>query len=140
MSVASPLNSELIMEDTPSNLTPAMVDREEVREGIGKEPPLVFLNACEVGGAGASLSLVAGFPAAFIGGGAAAVVCPLWVIHDERAMRIAEHFYDAALGREPRPLGEIMREIRAKWQGGKHLTYLAYVLYGDPLLQLELRA
>jgi hypothetical protein len=138
MSVVSPQTSQLIMEDNPANVMPAMVDREEVRDaGLGKDRPLVFLNACEVGGAAASLSLVAGFPAAFLGGGAAAVISPLWAVHDERAKRIAERFYESALAPSAPTLGEIVKQIRAMWREEKHLTFLAYVLYGDPLMRID---
>ena len=61
---------------------------------------------------------------------------PLWV-NDERAKEISEFFYNAALARPPRTLGDVMREIRARWREGRHLTYLAYVLYGDPLARIE---
>jgi CHAT domain-containing protein len=137
MSVAAPDTSQLILEDTPNNLRPTAVNRTEVRRGLGREHPLVFLNACEVGGVAASLSLVAGFPAAFLNAGAAAVVSPLWVVNDERAKEISEFFYNAALARPSRTLGDVMREIRARWREGRHLTYLAYVLYGDPLARIE---
>ena len=29
-------------------------------------------------------------------------------------------------------LGEVLREVRSTWRSQGHLTYLAYVLYGDP--------
>ena len=101
--------------------------------------PLVFLNACEVGGAAEALSLVAGFPAAFLKAGASALVSPLWVVNDERAFEIARGFYDAALAPAGprRPLGQLLRDVRAQWREEGHLTYLAYVLYGDPLAWLD---
>lgn len=137
MSVMEPNTSKLILEDDPKNLKPTMVNTTEVRRGLGRDHPLVFLNACDVGGVAASLSLVAGFPAAFLGAGAAAVISPLWAVHDERAKEIAEFFYTHAFGPSPRTIGDIMREIRAGWTEKQHLTYLAYVLYGDPLARVH---
>jgi len=137
MSISDPDASRLVMEDTPNDLTPLAVARSEVCNGLGSEHPLVFLNACEVGGAATALSLVAGFPAAFLYAGAAALVSPLWAVNDEHARRIAEDFYRevfAAAG--GRTIGEVLRDLRQRWQTEKHLTFLAYVLYGDPLARV----
>lgn len=137
MSIAAPDTSFLVLEDTPHVLKPPAIGRTEVRRGLGRQRPLIFLNACEVGGAAASLSIVAGFPAAFLSAGAAAVVCPLWAVNDERAMRIAETFYASVLVADGKPLGQVLREVRAAWRTEGHLTYLAYVLYGDPLARVD---
>lgn len=137
MSTTAPNTSELILEDNPQNLRPTVIARTEVRRGFGSQDPLVFLNACEVGGAAASLSLVAGFPAAFLHAGAAAVVCPLWAVNDQRALKIAETFYTDVMKAPGRSLGAVLRDIRAQWRDGAHLTYLAYVLYGDPLATVD---
>lgn len=132
MNTLSPLASELILEDDPNNLRPPMVDRTEVRRNFGRERPLVFLNACEAGASSESLSLVAGFPAAFISAGASAVVCPLWIVKDEQARSVCELFYARAFAADAPELGEVMQHIRSQWSDKGHLTYLSYVLYGDP--------
>jgi hypothetical protein len=137
MSIAAPDTSFLVLEDTPNVLKPPAIGRTEVRRGLGKQRPLIFLNACEVGGTAASLAMVAGFPAAFLSAGAAAVVCPLWAVNDERAMRIAKDFYARVLVADGEPLGRVLRDVRAAWRDERHLTYLAYVLYGDPLAQVH---
>jgi hypothetical protein len=138
MSITDPDASLLVMEDTPRDLTPLSVARSEVCEGLGRQHPLVFLNACEVGGSAASLSLVAGFPAAFLYAGAAALVSPLWAVNDERAHRIAEQFYRQVLAAGGgQPLGAALRDVRRRWKDEAHLTFLAYVLYGDPLARVS---
>lgn len=138
MSITDPDASVLVMEDTPHDLTPLSVARSEVRKGLGSQHPLVFLNACEVGAASASLSLVAGFPAAFLYAGASAMVSPLWAVNDERAGKIAEEFYrEAFVAGGGKPLGAVLRDLRALWKKEKHLTYLAYVLYGDPIARVD---
>ena len=138
MSITDPDASVLVMEDTPRDLTPMSVARNEVCNGLGSQHPLVFLNACEVGAAGASLSLVAGFPAAFLYAGASALVSPLWAVNDERARKIAEEFYrEAFVAGGGKPLGAVLRDLRALWKKEKHLTYLAYVLYGDPMARVD---
>jgi len=138
MSITDPDASVLLMEDTPSDLTPLTVGRSEVCDGLGSQHPLVFLNACEVGATAGSISLVAGFPAAFLYAGAAAVISPLWVVNDERAHHIAEAFYRAVfVPGGGRTLGDVMREVRRSWKDEKHLTFLAYVLYGDPMATID---
>lgn len=132
MSITAPETSYLVLEDAPNRLKPTAIARTDVRRGIGRERPLVFLNACEVGGSAASLGLVAGFPGAFLAAGAGAVVCPLWAVSDERSARIAQDFYTAVMRAEGATLGEVLREVRSTWRSQGHLTYLAYVLYGDP--------
>ncbi|MEO7057202.1 MAG: CHAT domain-containing protein, partial [Caldimonas sp.] len=136
MSVSAPDTSFLVLEDTPQVLQPPVIGRVETRRGLGRQRPLVFLNACEVGGAASSLDIVAGFPAAFLSAGAAAVVCPLWAVNDERAQRIAEIFYERVLVADGAPLGRVLRDVRAAWRAEGQLTYLAYVLYGDPMARV----
>jgi CHAT domain-containing protein len=138
MTISDPDASALIMEDTPNNLTPPLVARQEVCDGLGSQHPLVFLNACEAAGTAASLSLVAGFPAAFLYAGAAALVSPLWAINDDCAHRIAEDFYkDVFTVADGKTLGATLRDLRARWEEERRLTFLAYVLYGDPLAKVE---
>jgi hypothetical protein len=138
MYIVDPDTSVLMMEDHPQDLTPLVVARYEVCNGLGRQHPLVFLNACEVGAAGASLSLIAGFPAAFLYAGASALVSPLWSVSDERAGKIAERFYrEAFVADGGKPLGAVLRDVRALWKEEKHLTYLAYVLYGDPMARVN---
>jgi CHAT domain-containing protein len=138
MSITDPDASVLLMEDTPADLTPLTVGRSEVCDGLGSQHPLVFLNACEVGAAAGSMSLVAGFPAAFLYAGASALISPLWVVNDERAHRIAETFYrEVFVHGGGRTLGDVLREVRRSWKAEKHLTFLAYVLYGDPMATVD---
>jgi hypothetical protein len=37
-------------------------------------------------------------------------------------------------------LGSVMRDIRGRWAKEGNLTYLAYVLYGDPLARITYEA
>jgi len=138
MSINDPDASLLVMEDSPANLKPKHVARREVCDGLGSQHPLIFLNACEVGGTAAALSLVAGFPAAFLYAGAAALVSPLWAVNDAHAHRIAEDFYQQVFkAGAGKPLGAVLRDLRLRWKDETHLTFLAYVLYGDPLARVS---
>jgi len=107
-----------------------------VRAGEGQSQTIVFLNACQAGATGQFLSMVFGWPQAFLQMGATACVAPFWRVMDERAKKVAEGFYQGALAGEEagagRQLGEVLRRIRAQWKDEKSLTYLGYILYGDP--------
>jgi len=112
---------------------------------LARRAPFVFLNACQVGSAGAMLGNYSGIAAAFLEAGASAVVAPLWSIDDRVARRIATAFYAEALrpiadGTEAPLVGELMRRERAKTgiRGRRSsATYLAYQFYGHPSLRLS---
>jgi hypothetical protein len=93
--------------------------------------PFVFLNACQVGQAGETLSQYGGMAQSFVEAGASAVIAPLWVVKDDVARDVSLRFYESAFkGTSP---AEFLRAERARDGSG---THLAYVLYGHPLLQL----
>jgi hypothetical protein len=107
-----------------------------------RHKPFIFLNACMVGAGGEMLGDCSGFPGECLGGGFRGLVAPLWAVRDTTAKEIALDFYAAALapGGTPRPLGEVLREIRARYATAGRApqpTYLAYVLYGHPALTLN---
>jgi CHAT domain-containing protein len=98
------------------------------------------LNACQIGAAGELLGFVFGWPQAFLRMGATACIAPLWSVIDESAKDIATEFYGSVLkrsGEKPMALGEALRSIRSRWKEKKSLTYLGYVLYGDPTAALD---
>ncbi|WP_333876445.1 CHAT domain-containing protein [Methylobacter sp.] len=131
------LLNELIMEDYPENITPLAINRAEVQRGLGAQHPIIFLNACQAATAGNQLGLIVGLPAAFLAAGASAVICPLWRISDAHAKEITEQFYRAAFAQPGKTLGEILQTIREQWESEHHLTFLAYVLYGDPQARID---
>jgi hypothetical protein len=139
MDALNPERSLLYLEDNQTSFTPLVLGTEEVRNCIGHEHPFVFLNACQLGGAGSTFSLVAGWPAAFLGAGAGALVAPLWSVGDAVAKAVSQEFYDNAFKADGEPLGAILKKIRQKWKDSKRLTYLAYVLYGDPMARITFR-
>jgi CHAT domain len=93
--------------------------------------PLVFLNACEVGGQVLALDGVGGFANSFIELGAAAVVAPLWPVQDKIALEVTRTFYTQAL--KGVPFAEVMQTIRRKAYDEAIDSYAAYCFYGDPL-------
>jgi hypothetical protein len=132
-------------EDDPQVYTAPQVWRPEVRrDGVGREKPVVFLNACQAGAAGEVLGMVFGWPQAFLRMGSTACVAPLWSVVDETAKDVATEFYNNVLkdtqaepGVQPMTLGEALRQIRSQWRTKASLTYLGYVLYGDPTTKLD---
>ncbi|MBI5015874.1 MAG: CHAT domain-containing protein [Deltaproteobacteria bacterium] len=132
MNAQTPDLSALILEDDVDTFQPPVVARQKVQRGLGAVHPLVFLNACQVGSQGAELSLMSGWPAAFLEMGASAFVAPLWTVNDERASEAAREFYDLVFGPDAATLGEALQAIRSHWAQKRNLTFLAYVLYGDP--------
>jgi len=53
------------------------------------------------------------------------------------AKDISKDFYNRVCQPGMR-LGEALQQIRQQWKEKKNLTYLAYVLYGDPLARVRL--
>lgn len=135
MSAQQPEDSSLELED--KKIKPGLVSRPETRLGIGKSKPLVFLNACQVGGAGRVLGLVFGWPQAFLNIGSTACIAPLWSVIDENARDVAEDFYKLTLiDTAPKSLGQALQSIRQQWRAKRSLTYLGYILYGDPMARI----
>jgi hypothetical protein len=132
MDQQTPNASALILEDDATNFVPPVITIQAIQRGIGSQHPLVFLNACQVGGTGAELSFVTGWPQAFLTMGASAVIAPLWSIGDESARTVAEEFYKVVINNSPISLGAALQNIRKQFQQNKQMTYLAYLLYGDP--------
>jgi hypothetical protein len=112
---------------------------------VGADPlghayaPFVFLNACQVGASGELLDLYAGFAGVFLRAGARAFLAPFWSVNDQVAHDFALELYRGAFA--GRPVGEILREVRARASLGPgevpEATHLAYVFYGHPGLLLR---
>jgi hypothetical protein len=99
--------------------------------------PFIFFNACMVGTAGELLGDFGGFPGECLSGGFSALVAPLWAVDDAVAKWMALSFYESALAKEPRPVAEILQDLRASYDSDAPASsYLAYVYYGNPRLTL----
>jgi hypothetical protein len=135
MDAETPEDSALLLEDF-QDFTTAYLDSDKTRQGEGREHPLVFLNACQIGGVGAELGLVTGWPQTFLEVGASACIAPLWSVVDANAKEVAALFYDLTFNKGV-PLGQALQQIRALWKERKNLTFLSYVLYGDAAARVE---
>ncbi len=93
--------------------------------------PIVFLNGC--GSAKTFSYNIEGLAEVFLQRGALSYIGSLWSIHDRRAAEIAAEFYQNCLSY---PVGEALRLSREKYYSPEDITWAAFVMYGDPTLNL----
>ena len=115
-----------------SSLRPLDLDGP-IATRIGRNRPLVFLNACWAGRQGWSLTRLGGWTARWVDVcGAGAFIAPMWPARDQMTLAFAQVFYGALAGGAP--LG------KAAWEARSHLhrqrpgdpSVLAYTVYGHP--------
>jgi hypothetical protein len=97
---------------------------------FGRNNPVVFLNACQTGEQGMSLTGVQSWAMGFIGVGACAFIAPLWSVRDKTAYAFAKELYTELSNGES--LGEAVRNARIKCKEIGDPSWLAYQLYGNP--------
>ena len=103
------------------------------REGNGR--PVVFINACQAGASGRSLTGTGGMAKAFILRGAGLFVSTLWSIGDDVAHTFARSFYEALL--DGSTVAASARIARQAARGAREPTWIAYTIYGHPYARLE---
>lgn len=97
---------------------------------FGRDHPIVFLNACETGRLGISLTRLGGWAERFITAGCSAFMGTLWEVSDDSAKEFAKIFYTGIC--HGATLGEACRRARSGIREGGDPTWLAYCLYADP--------
>jgi hypothetical protein len=97
---------------------------------LGRARPLVFMNACQIGRTGMSLTDVGGWAFQFVRAGAGAFVGAYWSVYDRPAQRFAKAFYNCLLAGHS--IGSAGREARAEIRADDDPTWLAYTVYADP--------
>ena len=99
--------------------------------------PLIFFNACESGRTGFALAGLGGWAERFVQAGAGAFVGALWEVNDRLAAQFAAVFYEKLFGGAA--LGHAFAAARAAIRNAapNNPTWLAYVLYGEPLSLLQ---
>jgi CHAT domain-containing protein len=117
----------------PDPLEVAQV-RASARLGADGVRPIVFLNACQVGRTGRSLSGVGGFASAFLSPksreGAGVFVGTLWSVGDGSALSFATTFYERLQAGDT--LVSATRAARNRAKDAREPTWLAYTVYGHP--------
>lgn len=104
-----------------------------------KNHPLIFFNACEIGQSNKIANFVEGWAPAFLEAGASGYIGGLWPLGDKGAADFAIHFYanmERNLRTGPIKICDLLREARRQFYETGDPTYLAYMYFGDPNLQL----
>jgi hypothetical protein len=109
-------------------------DVSGVVTNLGRSRPLVFLNACQIGRAGMSLTDIGGWAKRFVDAGAGAFIGAYWNVYDQAAFDFARALYDGLLGGVP--VGRAVKEARAAVKPSGDPTWLAYTVFADPLAQV----
>jgi nucleoid DNA-binding protein len=124
-----PENSAIHLSDRPlqpNDLNTATIGRTDA--------PLVFVNACEVGQQGWSLTHIGGWAEAFCDMGCSAFVGPYWAVSDLVSRKASILFYNAL--QEGKTAGQAMRVIREHFTTDKEFpysaTWFAYTLHSHP--------
>jgi hypothetical protein len=102
---------------------------------VGIPHPLVFINACQVGRGGMGLTGIGGWARRFVQSGAGAFIGAYWSVYDTAAFDFAKEVYTRLL--DDMPIGDAVREARAKVRAGGDPTWLAYTVFADPLAKVE---
>ena len=129
---ANPDRSSIILSEEES-FTPEDVSGQAANVGIPH--PLVFINACQVGRGGMGLTGIGGWARRFVQSGAGAFIGAYWSVYDEAAFDFAKEVYTRLLNEMP--IGDAVREARAKVRAGGDPTWLAYTVFADPLARVE---
>ena len=97
--------------------------------------PLVFLNACEAGRLGESLTAWGGWPQKLIASGAGVVVGASWPVRDVASNKFAEAFYEALLAGQTLAMAASQARTAAAASGDA--TWISFKVFGDPHATLE---
>ncbi|MDH0748868.1 CHAT domain-containing protein [Pseudomonas sp. GD03842] len=97
--------------------------------------PLVFLNACQSGVTGKTLSGAGGLAQAFVQRGAGLFVGTLWSIGDRPALGFASQFYGQL--KTGQNVSHALRAAREQARRDLDTSWLAYTVYGHPYARLS---
>ncbi|MNU55878.1 CHAT domain protein [compost metagenome] len=98
--------------------------------------PLIFLNACQSGVTGRTLTGAGGLAQAFVQCGAGLFVGTLWSIGDSPALGFASQFYGQL--KKGRSVSQALRTAREQAKGDLDTSWLAYTVYGHPYARVSL--
>ena len=116
------------------NLISSQVEAFADMKEVGAPGPLVFLNACQVGRQGYSLTGTGGFARAFVNSGAGVFISTHWSVGDTPAFNFSETLYKKLL--EGKNIMTAVAQARKSAKNKEELTWLSYVVYADPYARL----
>lgn len=122
-----PERSAILLE-SGDRLTPE--DLGGIVGNLGMAQPLIFLNACQTGLVGSSLTDLGGWAAAFLRHGASAFLGASWQVDDAAACRFARSFYSSLLAGQP--IARAVRLARLAIRRPGDPSWLAYTLFAHP--------
>jgi CHAT domain len=125
---ASDPNRSVIYLEDQETFTPEQL--VGVVTNLGVSRPLVFLNACQIGRGGMSLTDIGGWAKQFLFAGAGAFIGPYWSVYDQSACDFAQEVYSRLLA--GLPIGKAVQEARLAIRNTGDLTWLAYTVFADP--------
>jgi hypothetical protein len=129
---SNPDRSSIILSGEES-FTPEDLSGQAANLGIPH--PLIFINACQVGRGGMGLTGIGGWARRFVQTGAGAFIGAYWSVYDVSAFAFAKEVYTRLL--DGMPIGDAVREARAKVREDGDPTWLAYTVFADPLATVE---
>jgi hypothetical protein len=126
--------AELVISDEVVNGRPKFVSVSANVVGkvarFGARRPLVFLNACEAGRLGESLTAWGGWPSRIISAGAGAFIGASWPVRDVASNVFATAFYESLL--DGKSLSEAASGARTAAAAIGDATWLSFKVFGDP--------
>ena len=108
------------------------IRRKETKLGKNRHP-LVFFNACDVGGSGLNFGVIGGFAEALMEDEFGGFVAPLWAVYDvDASTAILEFLEHVLLAKEEQrqTFASTLQKIRCEF-GEQSPTFLSYTYYGD---------
>lgn len=129
---ADPNRSEMLL-DQHETLTPVRINGSAANLGLAH--PLVFLNACQIGAGGMSLTDIGGWARQFLSAGAGAFIGAHWAIYDRTSFFFAKELYTRLIAGQP--VGSAVREARLAVRQAGDTTWLAYTVFAHPLATVQ---
>jgi CHAT domain/Ternary complex associated domain 7 len=129
---ANPDRSSVLLEDNVS-FTPQ--DLSGLARNLGQASPFVFLNACQIGQQGMSLTGIGGWAKRFVEAGAGAFIGAYWSVFDDSACQFTKEVYTRLLS--GMPVGQVVQQARVSISKSGDPTWLAYTAFSDPMAVIE---
>jgi len=130
-----PLLSYISIEEGRADFRAESIVGPKVKQTFGLSNPMVFLNACQSGSQGYSLTGIGGWAQQFIKAGACAFIGTLWSVTDAEARQFAEDLYSQLC--KPINLAQAVQKARNSSRNPGDISRLAYVLFAPPSLSLS---
>jgi len=125
-------NRSVMLLESREEMSPEDLSGET--SNLGLSGPLIFLNACQIGRSGMSLTDIGGWASQFMRAGAGGFIGAYWSIYDKAANDFTQVFYSKLLsGME---IGRAVKETRLAIKPLGDPTWLAYTVFADPLAKV----